>query len=221
MSKPPSLYLHEETLLLSLNDDSGKTQGAWFLFGMGGAILAELLLAERVSIEKVKKTSLLVVNKATGVGEPILDECLLRVSTAKRRAAVSTWIGRFAGTPKLKQRVAERLCLRGILKRADARVLFVFSRQVFPTVDAEPERELIRRMSRAIFEDGNVDERTATVVMLAHKAGLLRHIYGAQAVKERKSRIEGLPLPAHLATSIQEAIAAAEAAITATMIAIS
>ncbi|MGH7470157.1 MAG: GOLPH3/VPS74 family protein [Longimicrobiales bacterium] len=215
MSKPPNLYLHEEVLLLALNDDSGKTQGGWFTFGLGGAMVAELLLAQRVTFEPVKKKRMVTVTRPSLVGEPLLDECMHLLNNAKRRADVATWVGKFAGIPKLRERIADRLCQRGILRRSEDRVLFVFSRQLYPMVDPRPERELTERMRKAIFQDGEVDVRTAIVTRLAYRADLLRFMADRKELKRRKSRIEALPLPATLDASVRDAIAAVHKAVEA------
>ena len=215
MFKTDHLYLHEEVLLLALHDEAGKIQGGWFNYAMGGAILAELLLAGRVTIETVKKKKLLAMDRTSMIGEQILDECLLRVQQSKRRATLATWVTRFSSLRKLRERTADRLCLRGILQRREGRVLLVFSRMLYPTVDPRAEQALVERMRQAIFEDGEVDVRTAAVTTIAFQTGLLRNVFKARELRSRKTRLNNLPMPSEIELAIQEAVAAAKSAMAA------
>jgi golgi phosphoprotein 3 len=215
MPGPSGLFLHEELMLLALNDEQGTFSQFWFGFGMGAAALAELLFAERVKVEEVKKTRLLTLVRSTGVGEPFLDQCLEKVINAKRRASLATWVGRFGSIRGLKQRVAERLCQRGILRKTEGRVLWVFSRDVYPTVNPAPERELVERLRRAIFGDGEVDARTATLAALTYHSGLLNSVFDKRELKQRKARIEALTRTNTVGNAAQEAIVAAEVAMMA------
>ena len=50
------LYLHEEIMLLALRDEEGTVEfGSMYGYALGGAILAELLLAGRISVEEGKR----------------------------------------------------------------------------------------------------------------------------------------------------------------------
>ena len=53
------LFLHEEILLLALGDDKGTIiAGPMYVHAMGGAILAELFLSKRITVEAGKKHAL-------------------------------------------------------------------------------------------------------------------------------------------------------------------
>ena len=56
MTPRPTLHLHEELLLLALRDDAGTiAQGTTISYAMGAAVLAELLLHERIAVDDTKK----------------------------------------------------------------------------------------------------------------------------------------------------------------------
>lgn len=188
------LPLHEEILLLALRDEEGTTAaGSMYAYALGGAILAELLLRDRVAIEQVKKSALVVMKTATQTGEPVLDEALERIRTARRRAAARTWVYRFGQTPKLRVRVAERLRQKGILKVAEDRVLWIFSRRVYPALDPGPERRIVERLRTVILSDDPApDDRTALLASLAAAARLLEGVLDRTERKARKARIKRL-----------------------------
>ena len=184
---------------------------------MGGAILAELLVAERLRAVQVKKKKHLVeVVDATPLGEPLLDECLGRVAAAKRRASLETWVSRFAGLKGLKHRVAASLVDRGVLRAERDTVMLLFSRTVYPEADPGPERELEARLEAAIFGDGTeIGPRTVVMIALAKAADLLRHHFDKRALKGRQARIEALVNGDLTGAATAAAIQAAETATSA------
>jgi len=155
-----------------------------------------------------------VVSSTTQVGDPLLDECLVKINDAKRPNKIENWVSKLANTKNLKHRVAEQLCRRGILKVDQDQVLLIFSRTVYPEVDPRPENEIIERMRRAIFtEIGDVDPRTAVLISLANAADLLRYAFDKKKLKERKARIEAIANGDLVGQATKEAIQAMQAAV--------
>ena len=127
MTNSPNLYIHEELVLLALRDQEGTfISGPQCHHAIGGAILSELLIADRIAFEadgeRVKSID------PTPMGEPILDECLAELGEARRLRAAETWIANWANEDRLAHRVAEGLCRRGILRADERKVLLIFSR---------------------------------------------------------------------------------------------
>jgi len=186
----PSLFLHEEVLLLALHDVKGTIAGPMYQYALGGAILAELLLNKRIEPEPTKK-KLINVLDPTPLGDPITDECLNKIAGARRRAIPSAWVSRFASIKKLKDRVAQGLVRRGILRQDHDKVLFFFDRTIYPEADHAPEALLIERLGAAIFTDSaDVDGRTVVLLSLARSADLLRVVFDKRQLRQRKSRLD-------------------------------
>ncbi|NJD10094.1 MAG: GPP34 family phosphoprotein [Gemmatimonadetes bacterium] len=190
MASLAELHLHEQLLLLALHDDKGTIQGANFALGAAGAILVELLLGGHIAIDAVKKKKFVTPGEAALPGDPILDEVLQRIRTAKRNEQVNTWISRIAATKRLPQRTAERLRFRGILGRREGRVLLFFTRELFPTNDPAPERELVQRIREAVLGDAEVPVRVAVLTALANQLSLLGPVLDKQERKARKQRLK-------------------------------
>jgi len=190
MATPTALTLPQEIFLLALKDVEGTlASGVWWTYGVGGAILAELQLAGRIAIVDKK----VQVVSAAPLGDPLLDEALSKIATAKRRAAPSGWASRFAGMKELKLRLAEPLIRRGILRVDEDKVLWIFTRKIFPEVDSKPEKALIARLEKAITSDtANVDARTVTAVAIAHAIGALKVVFPKKLLKERKTRLKAI-----------------------------
>ena len=187
-----SLFLHEEVLLLALRDKEGTlAPGTMCGVALGGAFLAELLLAGRVRIQESGKQKLIEVVNSQPIGEPILDQCLEMVAKASRRANPAMWVRRFMAIKGGLRRATERLCACGILRASTGKVLGIFTRDTYPEVNPEPERRLIARLHRVIFSDsGAVEERTSVLVSLAYRAGLLKVVFDKKQLATRKPRIE-------------------------------
>lgn len=215
-----ALHLHEEIMLLALRDEQGTVaSGSMITYAVGGAILAELLLANRIAVEADKRRKLVQLSSAEPLGDPLLDECLGRVASAKRRASLRTWVTRFAGIKDLQRRIAERLCERRILRAEEGTFLLVFSRTTYPEADPKPERELIERLRQAIFtESRQIDPRTVVLLSLADKADLLKNAFEKSKLKSRRARIAKVVNGELVGAATREAIEAVQIAIAVAVI---
>lgn len=214
MTDPNSLSLPEELMLLALHDEDGTIKmGTFYLYAIGGAVLAELLMRDRLRLDSSKKKTVHLVN-AKSLGDPLLDDCLTRVRDSKKQLAAQTWVTKFAGLKDLKHRLAARLCDRGILKADEDKILLLFNRRIYPEINPKPEKEMIERLRQAIFSEADhLDPRTVVLVSLAHSAGLLPMAFDKKDLKARKARIERILEGDALAAATQEAIEAVQAAL--------
>jgi hypothetical protein len=209
-----SLHPYEELMLLALRDDKGtlESKASMYQYALGGAILTELAMNEVIRIRSDKK---MLVDHVSSrhIGDPILDECLELVSSAKRRRLARDWVERFGTLKRLRHRVAEGLCRKGILKDSEDSVLFIFTRKTYPTIDPGPESEIIGRLREAIFgHSAEVEPGTAIVASLANATGLLPVHFGKKDLKTRKRRLEELASGDLVGVAAAEAVRAAQAA---------
>ncbi|MGD2071136.1 MAG: GPP34 family phosphoprotein [Gemmatimonadota bacterium] len=210
------LTLAQEIALLSLRDEEGTHAASMWQYAMGGAVLAELVLLQRVApVERKRGKPLLEASHAGRLGDPALDHALSMVRDAKRRAPLASWVSRFANNRELRDAVVRGLVHKGILRADEKQILFFFRRRSYPEVDPAPERAVIERLRTAIFgDDPVVDPRTTTLVALAAPAGLLRVVFDRKELKRRKDRLEALTEGALLGDATKEAIQAAVVAAT-------
>ncbi len=214
MPKQTPLFLHEEIMLLALRDQKGTVGSSIHLQQtIAGAVAAELLLSGRISVEDTKKKLVNLVS-AKPFGDGMLDECLAKVESAKRRASLRTWVSRFSGLKNVKGRVAERLCQRGILRIDEDKVLLLFTRKIYPEVDPRPEKALVERLRKAIFTNTReIEPRTVVLLSLAHSTYVLKEVFEKKRLKERKKRIEQLVNGDLAGKATKEAIQAMQAAV--------
>lgn len=214
MKTPSKLFLHEEIMLLALRDEKGTiASGTMYTFALGGAIVAELLLTERITVDETNRKKFVNVIDPTPLGDPIIDECLEKMNNAKRRAQLQTWVQRFASLRNLHHRVAMQLCNRSILRADQDKVLLLFTRRIYPELNPVPERKLIDRLHKAIFTDTrNIDSRTVVLVSLANGAQLLNTTFDKKKLKQRKQRIKQITNGDITGKATKDAIAAMQAA---------
>jgi len=215
MTNQTSLFLHEEVMLLALRDEEGTiASGTMYQYAIGAAILAELLLNQRIAIDESRKKKLVNLISSTPLGGPLIDQCLEKIDNAKRRASLQTWVSRFAGVKNLKHRVAQNLCDRGILRATEDKILLLFSRKIYPEINPVPEKKLIERLRQAIFTDSSdIDPRTVVLVSLADSTGLLKVVFDKKELKGRKARIKEISNGEITGKAAQEAIQAMQAAV--------
>lgn len=207
------VFLHEELMLLALRDHEGTVEaGTMYTYGLGGAILAELILGGRLVVDGSGKRPIAKLASTEPFGEPLIDECLERVAE-KKPTPLQTWVSRFSGISRLKHRVAEGLCRRGVLRADEQTILLVFSRKVYPEVDPTVERELTERLRSAIFDTSTqVDPRTVVLLSLANSTGLLKNAFDKNDLKAQAKRIDQVVNGEVTGRAAKEAIQAMQAA---------
>ena len=217
------LHLHEQLMLLALRDEKGtlESKASMYSYALGGAMLAELSLRGKIRIGDDKKAFVDLIDRSP-LGEPVLDECLDRVATAKRRARATTWVQRFAQVKRLRHRVAQGLCRRGILRDDEDKVLLFFTRRLYPTIDPVPERRLVNRLRDVIFSDSTpTDAETVIVVALANATGLLPIHFDRKDLRRRKRHLKRLTEGNMAGAAAQQAVLAAQQAAIAAVVAAS
>jgi hypothetical protein len=207
------LFLYEEVMLLALRDEQGSIMTSFPDQVVAGAMLAELLLDGRITVEDSRKQRVDVLQREV-VGDPLLDECLEKMTNSKRRASLQTWLSRLAGIKNLRHRVAQQLCKRGILKADEDKILLLFKRKVYPEINSRPEKKIVSRLREAIFTDhGQLDPRTVVLISLADGAGLLEQNFGRKEIKARKGRIKQIASGDLLGKTTRDVIAACQTAL--------
>lgn len=217
MTETHRLPIYEEILLLALDDDKGTTAlGSMFCTGMGGAILAELVIlgAIKISDDKHKRVT------ATGKTEPsdaMLAECLAQIKAAKKPKKANEWVQKFANIKHLKENVAGQLVAKGILKEEKGTTLRIFKWTHFPESDPRAERHIVDRLQRAIFTaTSEIEDRTLVLVALAKATGLLENVFDKKRLKDRKDRLEKLCSGQLVGKATKEAVEAVQTAIMVT-----
>jgi golgi phosphoprotein 3 len=215
-----ALCLHHELALLVLDDSKGTFEGSMYPYGFAGAILSELLLQGFISVTEDKEKMVSVaLNKP--VGDPILDDVMTQITGSSKPRNLQHWVSKVAGLKDLKHRIAEQLSELGIVAKAQGKVLWIFTRKIWPELDGSYEDSIRRRMSSVMFfADQKPDNRTAVLISLAKSIGVLNSNFAPVELRQHDARIKEIAAGKLLAAgATQETIAAVQAAMMAGVIA--
>lgn len=208
-------YIYQQLMLLLLKDEEGTIlSGVFYQQALAGAFIADLLLSRHIEIVTERRAKYINLLSSTPMGDDLLDECIDRIQSAKRRANLRTWISRFSSLKHLKHRAAASLCRRGILRMEEDTILLLFKRKIYPEINPIPEKEIINRLEAAIFTDTN-DITAETVVLLAicDSADILKKLFDKKKLKAKKERIKQIVNGEIIGQATREVIESVQAAI--------
>lgn len=213
--------LAEDLLLLVLDDRTGKVVSSNLDTALGGAVLIELALADTIEVSKGEglwaRSKVRPIASSPRPSDPVLGNGLDLVA-AKERSAQDLVVRLGKG---VRRTLLERLQTRGVLRLEEDKVLGLFPRKRWPTVDSSHEDAVRRQISAALLEGATPDDRTAALIALllaidrAHRTVDLDGV-SARTVKKRAKEIaEG----DWAAKAVRDAVAAAQAAMMAAVMA--
>lgn len=162
------MLIAEDLLLLLTADDTGELAagGTNTDLALGGALLAELPLAQRVDLagpdERVREGRP-VVRDAGPTGDGVLDDALATVGDDEGRKpqSVVAALGKRA-----RGRLYERLAEAGLVRTEEGRILGVLPTHRWPAADAGHEATVRAGLAAALRPGGTTDARTRALVSL-------------------------------------------------------
>lgn len=210
MTMQSTLFLHHEVMLLALHETQGTVlRGIKYQYAIAGAVLAELLLNKRITLNPSGKKQIVEPFSEEQLGEPLIDRCLEKIGSSKSQASLGTWISRLATARNLNDRVAQQLAKRSVLRAARGRVLLVFKRSIYPQVDPGPRSALIEQLRNAVLTDAmHIAPRTVILLSIANSTGLLKVVFDKNELNARKGRIEQIVEGEIIGKATREAIEA-------------
>ena len=186
------LTLVEELTLLALDDKTGKQLDLplnALAYGLAGAIILELSLAGRIDTDPHRLT---VINPAP-TGDNLLDAWLNHFQSAPQPKSVMFWLRELAlRQEEIRQTTVDRLIRRGILRREERRLLWVFGVRRYPTIDGTERIEVRTRLGQLILGNNLPTPRDAILLSLIHGCRLSEHLFTGLDLKARKDRLETL-----------------------------
>ncbi|MFY9255006.1 MAG: GPP34 family phosphoprotein [Fuerstiella sp.] len=208
------LPLHQQVLLLALNDRTGTFCHGLYLYSVAGAMVSELLLQRRIVRGEGKDGDVSVANMEA-TGDELLDELLQMIQSSKKPRSLSHWVRQTAGLKDLPHRVAHQLSEKGVVKEDKKKFLWVFTQRIYPEIDGTFEDDIRQRMANIMFDESTVpDGQTAVLIALARHASLLKPNFPAVELQQHKERINSLANGDVLASdATKETIKAVQAAI--------
>jgi hypothetical protein len=162
------MLIAEDLLLLLTADDTGKlaADSTNTNMALGGALLAELALTQRVDIagpdERVREGRL-IVRDASPTGDSVLDDALATVGhkEGKKPQSVVAAVGK-----RTRVRLYERLAEAGLLRPEEGRILGIFPTHRWPAEHTGHEAAVRAALATALRHDVTTDARTRELVSL-------------------------------------------------------
>jgi hypothetical protein len=162
------MLIAEDLLLLLTADDTGKltADSANTNMALGGALLAELALTQRVDLagpdERVREDRL-IVRDASPTGDGMLDDALATVGDkeGKKPESVVAALGK-----RTRALLYERLAEAGLLRAEEGRILGVFPTHRWPAEHTGQEASVRASIVTALRDGGTTDPRTRALVSL-------------------------------------------------------
>ncbi len=214
-SSHPPLTILEEFLLLALDDVSGQFYSlarSTLDCASAGAVLMDLTLRHR--LDNDLKHMFIVDSAATG--DDILDPVLQTMSLAPVLTPhpIVHWLSRLTEEGEaLREKALRRLEERGILKREDKKLLWVFGTRRYPLVHDQEMREVKLRILGVILRDDIPAPHDMMLIALAHACGLFRHILSGEELAAATPRIEAVARMDLIGQAVAKAVTEIEAAI--------
>ena len=209
--------ISEDLLLLLLDDDSGKlTLTAYPQPALGGALLIELAVMGAVEVEE--KAGIWKSAKVRAVPGAEPEDPVLRAGydlVAEKERGAQDLVDRLG--KGLKERLGDRLVDRGILERRDDKVLGLFPSTRWPAADTTHEQDLRLRLTAALVQGADPDDRTGALVALLSAIDKAHKVVDHQGLSKRdvRKRAKEISEGAWAAQAVRDAITASVAAVAA------
>ncbi len=192
MANPAHLTFVEEIVLLALDDAHGALLPMPTMalsYAVAGAVICDLALANRIDTDPDQ----LVLLSREPIGDPLLDRALTTIANAKTPLRVSGWLNVFSEDARnLETAALDRLVARGILRREEKKILWVFGQRRYPTVDNQERTEVRTRLAALILGDELPDPRDAILLSLLTASHLAGKIFSGPEFQGRSDRLATL-----------------------------
>lgn len=216
------LDLLEEYLLIALDDDKGKfvIDSTHLHYGFGGAILLELALREKISIEG----DYIRLKDSSTVKEVALNKAIDLIESNAKSIKIKDLINTLAKKAgELKQDTLQRLMNKGILKKEEHKIFWIIPNNKYPTSNLSPENKVRERLKAVMLLGEKSEPRDIMLLSLIDVSDLTREAFrdkeDYKAVKKKiKEVTQDVKISNAINKSIREIQAAIMIAITTTMI---
>lgn len=164
-----ALNLPEELLILALHDGKAKPLNLSLSFGLAGAVIAELLLEEKIS----RSGLTLVSRNPSPPADPILSEVLAAIPSSAEARTVKDLVNYLNRRIKsLRPKLTEQLVHKGLVQRSEQRVLGVFSYKNYQLADEHVALRLKDQLRQVIFRPFTPSPRQLALIGLIQPSGL-------------------------------------------------
>ncbi|MEU4420617.1 GPP34 family phosphoprotein [Actinoplanes sp. NPDC024001] len=211
------MSLLEEFALLAHDDRGARIIDTTRLdHGLGGAVLMELALNERIDIDDKE----VVILNRDPTGDPVVDEALIKIGDDSRPRKASHWVSKFVSG--IRKAVLDRLVAAEVLRAERSTVLLIFPRTRYPSAyGTEPpaRSDALQRMRGAILRSGPVEPRTGALCALVASTGMDRKLFADLDRKQVKARLAEITEGDWAGEAVRKTIQIVQMAVTISVVA--
>ncbi len=186
------LSLHEELLLIALKDEKGTilfTSATVLPFALLGAVLEELFLANKIDYDGSK---ILIIDKSS-TGNKFFDKILNILPDAGDDIKLKKALLKLNKKVKdIKLKTIKHLVNKGVLREENSKVLGLFSKKTFPTLNTQPEKELRQKIRDNILKEESPEERLSALFGLIQISQLLEDVFNQDEIPQAKKRLKDI-----------------------------
>jgi hypothetical protein len=178
------LTLAEELFLLSLREKKkniGFSSTFALTYSMAGALMAELALDKKVTINSEKK----VIALDASIGDdPNAQEMLEAIQNSPKPKKLSHWIDVFGShSKKLQNSLMDALVAKGVVKEEKKRYLWVIPYKEYSELNASAKFGVKEHLRRVVLGGEPADEHAVALLSLLYASNLLEHIFTEDEIK--------------------------------------
>ena len=209
------MTLLEEFLLLALDDQTGQLHPlapSTLDCAVAGTILMDLTLRNHIDNDL---RDMFVVDQSP-TGDNILDPALQVMSLAPVLTPhpIAYWLRHFADEGgAFREKAFRRLEERGIIRKQNKKILWVFGTRRYPLVEEKELREVKLRILGVILGDDIPSPHDVMLTSLAEFCGLFRFILSEHEAEKAHARIEQVVRMDLIGQAVAKSIAAIDSAI--------
>ena len=212
------LILAEQTLLIALDDATGRDATQWGSdAGLAGALLLDLARLDLLSAQADGK--ILAVDGELP-GHELAREAYETIRNSPKSRNAKGWVQRLPRELRpLRQRLARGLAERGILVEEHSKRLGIVPTTRFPTIDPTPEQEVRERLRDVLLTGRDPTAQEALLVGLLEPLGLIDSIVPKDQRRGARMRAEAVAEQGLAGSAVRDAIRAVQAAVVAAIVA--
>jgi hypothetical protein len=187
------LSFAEEIYLLSLDDVTGKitsySEEISLSYALIGAVICELSMLNKIDTDPDK----LYILDDKPTGNVVLDEALTLLAESKSSMPVSYWLKMLlSNASEIEDLVLNQLIQKGILKRIDERILWVFHTRRYPIINNKEIKTVEERLRETVLSDEIPSPRDAVLISLVYACNLFEEILSPKERRRSLKRIQSL-----------------------------
>ncbi len=191
MTNAMPMTLLEEFLLLALDDQTGQfypMAPSLIDCATAGALLMDLTLRGRIDNDL---RDMFTVD-STPTGDELLDPILETMAQAPVLTPhpIAYWLQHVADTGEsYREKALARLEERGIIRRQNRKILWVFGKRSYPLIDDKEMREVKMRILGVVMGNETPTPHDVMLTGLAESCGLFHRILSAPEAEAASARI--------------------------------